>query len=93
MEKSVISGVASSVAGSHVSRGTSQTKRTELLKSNILSKEEEARMIKEKKDKMDEIKQRYSRRSRQNSSSATRAGSQSKRTPSQVSDSTGTVPS
>ena len=42
---------------------------------------------------MDEIKQRYSRRSRQNSSSATRAGSQSKRTPSQVSDSTGTVPS
>ena len=39
-EKSVISGIASSVAGSNVSRGTSQTKRTELLKSNILSKEE-----------------------------------------------------
>ena len=39
-EKSVMSGVGSSVAGSHISRGSSQTKRTELLKSNILSKED-----------------------------------------------------
>jgi hypothetical protein len=31
-----------------------------LLKSDILSKEEEARIAKEKKDKLDEIKKKYS---------------------------------
>ena len=70
---------------SNVSRASSQSRRADLLKSNILSKEEEARMLKEKKDKMDEIKQRYSRRSRQNSNSATRPPQVTKRTPSQVS--------
>ena len=57
------------------------------MKSDILSKEEEARLQKEKKDKMDEIKKKYSRRSRQNSNSATRPPGGVKRAPSQVSDS------
>ena len=42
--------------------------------------------MREKKDRMDAIKQKYSRRSRQNSNSATRPPQ--KRTPSQVSDAT-----
>ena len=61
-EKSVISNAASVLTSG--TRASSQNKKVELLKSNILSKEEEARQIKEKKDKMDEIKSRYSRRSR-----------------------------
>jgi hypothetical protein len=46
-----------------------------LLKSDILSKEEEARIAKEKKDKLDEIKKKYSGRPIRNKS-GTRAGSQ-----------------
>ena len=38
------------------------------MKSDILSKEEEARIIKEKREKMEEVRKKYSRRSRQNSS-------------------------
>ena len=58
-EKSVMSN-APSVA----SRASSLSKKSHLLKSDILSKEEEARLLKEKRDKMDAIKQKYSRRSR-----------------------------
>lgn len=54
-EKSVISNAAS-VTPSNVSRASSQSRRTDILKSNILSREEEARQRKEKKDKMDAIK-------------------------------------
>ena len=55
---------ATSVAPSNVSRASSQNRKKDLLKSDILSKEEEARVLKEKKDRMDEIKKKYSRRSR-----------------------------
>ena len=81
-EKSVISNAPSNAPSGTGSRISSRS-RGRLLKSDILSKEEEARQIKEKKDKMDEIKSRYSRRSRQNSNSATRPPQQQiKRTPS-----------
>ena len=55
-----------------ISTSTTQTKtkrssvsrdKAHLLKSDILSKEEEARLIKEKRDKIEEIKKRYSKRS------------------------------
>jgi hypothetical protein len=63
---------AASVAPSYLSRASSQSKKSQLLKSDILSREEEARLLKEKKDKMDAVKQKYSRRSRKNSNSGTR---------------------
>jgi len=46
------------------------------LKSDILSKEEEAKIAKDKKDKLDEIKKKYSGRPIRNKSQAgSRAGS------------------
>ena len=53
-----------SVATSVRSRENSLKKRKDLLKSDILSKEEEARLIREKREKMEAIKKQYSRRSR-----------------------------
>ena len=51
-EKSVISN-----AGSTSARGSSQNRqKKDLLKSDILSKEEEARITREKREKMEEIK-------------------------------------
>ena len=47
---------AASVTPSNVTRGSSQNRRKDLLKSDILSKEEEARLVREKKEKMEEIK-------------------------------------
>ena len=70
--KSVISSVAPSAISAR-SRGSSQSRRN-LPKSEILSREEEARLAKEKKDKMDEIKKKYSRRSRANSKASTGRG-------------------
>ena len=51
-EKSVISNTGSTSA-----RGSSQNRqKKDLLKSDILSKEEEARITREKREKMEEIK-------------------------------------
>ena len=49
-----------SVASTKVSSRSKDRKK--LLKGDILSKEEEARMMKEKKDRMDSVKRQYSRR-------------------------------
>lgn len=59
------------------SRGDSAA-RKQLLKSDILSKEEEARLAREKKIKMDEIKKKYSGKGPPRGPSS-RAGSQASR--------------
>jgi len=50
--------------------------KTHLLKSDILSKEEEARLTCEKRDKMEEVRRKYSKRSTSRGSK-TREGSES----------------
>ena len=50
--------------------------KTHLLKSDILSKEEEARLTREKRDKMEEVRRKYSKRSKTRGNK-TREGSES----------------
>ena len=70
--QSIISGQTQTT---HRSRVDSE-KRQALLKSDILSKEEEAKIAKEKKDKLDEIKKKYSQKAPRNKSqNGSRAGS------------------
>ena len=64
----MVSNAPSAVSGRTRASSLSKQQKAELLKSDILSKEEEARVAREKREKMEEVRKRYSRRSRQNSS-------------------------
>ena len=62
--RSVISNVPSQASSRTRASSLSKQQKANLLKSDILSKEEEARLAREKREKMEEVKKRYSRRSR-----------------------------
>ena len=65
--RSVRSNVPSQASGRTRASSLSKQQKASLLKSDILSKEDEARLAREKREKMEEVRKRYSRRSRQNS--------------------------
>jgi hypothetical protein len=72
--KSIIS--TTTVQTGKPKRSSVSRDKAHLLKSDILSKEEEARLIKEKRDKIEEIRKHYSKRSQSRGGSIKREGSE-----------------